>query len=102
MDTDDAVTAAELIARLRPERIRDLEVVRQLAVETPLIEITDKLPNRNQVWLKLESAQPVRSFKIRGATYASRPSLTICAVGGWWQTAVATTLRPLRLRARGL
>src|SRR3954454_6769400 len=70
MDTDGAVTAAELIDRLRPERVRDLEVVRQLAVETPLVEIADELPNRNQVWLKLESAQPVRSFKIRGATYA--------------------------------
>src|SRR4051794_1282952 len=70
MDTDGAVTAAQLIDRLRPERVRDLEVVRQLAVQTPLVEIPDELPNRNRVWLKLESTQPVRSFKLRGATYA--------------------------------
>jgi threonine dehydratase len=70
MGADGSVTAKELIRRLRPERLRDLDVVRQLAVETPLVEIADELPNRNRLWLKLESAQPVRSFKIRGATYA--------------------------------
>jgi threonine dehydratase len=69
MGADGPMTAAELMSRLRPERLHDLEVVRQLAIETPLVEIVDRLPNRNRVWLKLESVQPVRSFKIRGATY---------------------------------
>jgi threonine dehydratase len=70
MNTDAAMTAAKLIDLLRPERVRDLDAVRQLAVETPLVEIAHELPNGNRVFLKLESAQPVRSFKIRGATYA--------------------------------
>jgi threonine dehydratase len=70
MNTGAATTAAKLIDLLRPERVRDLDVVRQLAVETPLVEIAHELPNGNRVFLKLESAQPVRSFKIRGATYA--------------------------------
>lgn len=51
-------------------RLSDLEVVRALAVETPLIEVRDGLPSGNAVWLKLEQHQPVRSFKIRGATFA--------------------------------
>jgi threonine dehydratase len=52
------------------QRLRDLGLVGSLAVQTPLIEVRDGLPNGNVVWLKLEQHQPVRSFKIRGATLA--------------------------------
>jgi len=51
-------------------RLRDLETVRPLVTETPLVLVEDGVPGGNRLWLKLESSQPVRSFKIRGATYA--------------------------------
>jgi len=64
-------------------RMADLELVRQLAIASPLVQVAAPCGTGNTVWLKVESAQPVRSFKIRGATYA-----------------LATNLE--RLRARGV
>lgn len=57
------------------ERQRDLAIVHQIAVETPLIEIEDRMDGDNTLLLKMESYQPVRSFKIRGATYAMARNL---------------------------
>lgn len=49
-------------------RLDDLATVAPLAVRTPLVAVPG--PRGSRLWLKLESAQEVRSFKIRGATYA--------------------------------
>ncbi|NQZ08075.1 MAG: pyridoxal-phosphate dependent enzyme [Algicola sp.] len=45
-----------------------LAPIYDLAVETPLSKL-DKLSSRlgNQIWLKREDMQPVKSFKLRGA-----------------------------------
>lgn len=51
-------------------RRHDAGVLRELVEETPLIPVTEGVPGGNRLWLKLESEQPVRSFKIRGAAYA--------------------------------
>lgn len=51
-------------------RLSDAAVVRELAAQTPLVPVTEGVPGGNSLWLKMESQQPVRSFKIRGASYA--------------------------------
>lgn len=49
-------------------RLDDLATVGSLAARTPLVHVAG--PRGTRLWLKLESGQEVRSFKIRGATYA--------------------------------
>lgn len=56
--------------KINEQRLADLELVRQTTVTSPLVRLADPVGRDNTVWLKLESAQVVRSFKIRGATYA--------------------------------
>ncbi|HET6562226.1 MAG TPA: pyridoxal-phosphate dependent enzyme [Marmoricola sp.] len=56
--------------KLDEQRLADLEVVRRTTVTSPLVRLAEPVGRGNTVWLKLESAQVVRSFKIRGATYA--------------------------------
>lgn len=56
----DAIEAAR-------ERIADV------AVRTPLVRLRDPaIPGDTEIWLKLETLQPIGSFKIRGAASAIR------------------------------
>lgn len=55
---------------INEQRMADLELVRQTTLTSPLVRLADPVGRGNTVWLKLESAQVVGSFKIRGATYA--------------------------------
>lgn len=57
-------------ALLWQERLDDLSVVRQAAIESPLVEVPDPVEGNNKVYLKMESEQKIKSFKIRGAAYA--------------------------------
>ncbi len=57
-------------AFLWQERLDDLALVRRAAIESPLIELPEPIEGNNRVLLKMESAQDIKSFKIRGATYA--------------------------------
>ncbi len=57
-------------AQLWQERLHDVALVRQAAIESPLIELPERVVGDNKVFLKMESAQKIKSFKIRGATYA--------------------------------
>lgn len=52
------------------QRLDDHALVLGLAKKTPLIPVTTGVPGGGTIWLKLETEQPVHSFKIRGATYA--------------------------------
>lgn len=56
--------------KLWQSRLDDLELVRQAAIESPLVEIPDPIIGNNKLFLKMESGQKIKSFKIRGATYA--------------------------------
>ncbi len=57
-------------ARLWQERLADCDVARRVALESRLVLLETKLPGNNRLLLKLESEQPIRSFKIRGAMVA--------------------------------
>lgn len=61
--------------RLWQERLHDLEIVRQAAIESPLLAVETSVEGNNKVLIKLESAQEIKSFKIRGATYAMASDL---------------------------
>jgi threonine dehydratase len=69
---------------INEQRLADLEVVRETTVTSPLLRLDAPVGRGHTVWLKLESAQVVGSFKIRGATYAlanHAPELRRRAVG---------------------
>ena len=51
-------------------RLSDLELIAGMIQRTALIPVTEGVPGGHRIWLKLETEQPVRSFKIRGASYA--------------------------------
>ncbi|MGO1550165.1 MAG: pyridoxal-phosphate dependent enzyme [Nesterenkonia sp.] len=51
-------------------RLNDLGVIAGMAQRTELIPVTEGVPGGHRIWVKLETQQPVRSFKIRGAGYA--------------------------------
>lgn len=51
-------------------RLSDLQLIAGMARRTELIPVTEGVPGGHRIWLKLETQQPVRSFKIRGAGYA--------------------------------
>ncbi|MEO6447304.1 MAG: pyridoxal-phosphate dependent enzyme, partial [Gemmatimonadaceae bacterium] len=54
------------------DAIRDAQVrLRGLALRTPLVKLRTP-PGGDEIWLKLESLQPIGSFKIRGAGNAMR------------------------------
>jgi len=53
-----------------PERLDDLETVRQTTIESRLVAVPTPVEGNNQVLVKLESEQEIKSFKIRGATLA--------------------------------
>lgn len=57
-------------ARVWQERQDDLAVVHQAAIESPLVELPEPVEGNNKVYLKMESMQKIKSFKIRGAAYA--------------------------------
>ena len=59
--------------RLWRERLDDLRLVRRTVIESPLAAIPAVTGNR--VLIKYEPAQEIRSFKIRGATYAMASDL---------------------------
>ncbi|MDN5835099.1 MAG: pyridoxal-phosphate dependent enzyme [bacterium] len=61
-------------AKLWRTRLNDLELVRQAAIESPLVELPETVTGNNKIFLKLESSQAIKSFKIRGATYAMASS----------------------------
>ena len=57
------------------KRLTDLEIVRRAAIESPLVEVEAVVEGNNRVLLKFESQQLIKSFKIRGATYAMASDL---------------------------
>lgn len=88
------------------ERLHDLGMVRQAAVESPLVEVPTYIEGDNRVVLKLESAQEIKSFKIRGATYAMASNLedlrrrgVVADSGGNHAQAVALAARELGVPA---
>ena len=58
-----------LIPLAEIERAR--ETIRDVAIRTPLVRLQDGEASA-EIWLKLESLQPIGSFKIRGAANAIR------------------------------
>ena len=51
---------------------RARSLIAGVAVRTPLVKLDVAAPNGAEIWLKLETLQPIGSFKIRGACAAIR------------------------------
>jgi threonine dehydratase len=72
-ETDGCDNANVAPGRLWQERLHDLGLVRRAAIESRIVEIPGVAGNR--VLIKYEPDQKIRSFKIRGATYAMASDL---------------------------
>jgi threonine dehydratase len=73
----------------------------QAAVRTPLVRLELPLPSATQgpeIFLKLESLQPIGSFKIRGAWNAVRQLSPEQLQRGVWTSARGMPRRAWRLR----
>jgi len=83
------------------ERIRDAAgLISDTVVRTPLIRAD--LGGPNQVFLKLESLQPVGSFKIRGAANAVRRLSEAERANGVWTVSAGNAAQGVALAARGV
>ena len=61
---------------------RARETIAGAAVRTPLVRLDAPAEVDAEIWLKLENLQPIRSFKIRGATNAIRRASDAEVAGG--------------------
>ena len=83
------------------DTIRDAAtVVYDTVVRTPLVRLpTD--PRSPEVYLKLETLQPIGSFKIRGACYAVRRVPAGDLADGVWTVSAGNAAQGVALAARG-
>lgn len=93
--------------KLWRRRLDDLRLVQEAAIKSPLIEVPATIGNNNKILLKLESEQKIKSFKIRGATYALASDLeslrrrgVVADSGGNHAQAVALAGRELGVPVR--
>ena len=82
------------------DTVRDAaRVVYQAAVRTPLIRLD--YPERDvEIWLKLETLQPIGSFKIRGAYNAIRHLTSGQLAEGVWTVSAGNAAQGVALAAR--
>ena len=80
------------------------ETVYEAAVRTPLVRLELPLPGGQQpaaeIYLKLESLQPIGSFKIRGAWNAVRALSREQLQGGVWTVSAGNAAQGVALAAR--
>jgi threonine dehydratase len=74
------------LAEIRAARER----IADIALTTPLVRLDGTAPGGAEIHLKLETPQPIGSFKIRGAANAVRAGPNRCARRAWSQPAPAT------------
>lgn len=70
-----------------------------VAVRTPLVRLPTE-PGRPQIYLKLETLQPIGSFKIRGAYNAVRRLTPAQLAGGVWTVSAGNAAQGVALAAR--
>ena len=71
------------------------------AIRTPLVRLQVDVPD-TEIWLKLESLQPIGSFKIRAAANAIRQASVEAVAGGVWTTSAGNMAQGVAWMARDL
>ena len=85
------------------DTIRDAaESVYQAAVRTPLVPLGQLAPNGPEIFLKLETLQPIGSFKIRGAYNAVRRLPPEQLADGVWTVSAGNAAQGVALAAKKL
>jgi threonine dehydratase len=83
------------------DSIRDAaRSIYDVAVRTPLVPIGAIVPGGPQIYLKLETLQPIGSFKIRGAYNAVRRLSPQDLAGGVWTVSAGNAAQGVALAAR--
>jgi threonine dehydratase len=70
------------------------------ALRTPLVPLGAAAPNAPEIFLKLETLQPIGSFKIRGAYNAVRRLTPEQLAGGVWTVSAGNAAQGVALAAR--
>jgi threonine dehydratase len=70
------------------------------ALRTPLVPLGPASPNAPEIFLKLETLQPIGSFKIRGAYNAVRRLTPEQLAGGVWTVSAGNAAQGVALAAR--
>jgi threonine dehydratase len=70
------------------------------ALRTPLVPLGPAAPNAPEIFLKLETLQPIGSFKIRGAYNAVRRLTPQQLAGGVWTVSAGNAAQGVALAAR--
>jgi threonine dehydratase len=87
--------------RISIDTIRDAaRSVYEAAVRTPLLPLGQLVPGGPEVFLKLETLQPIGSFKIRGAYNAVRRLPAEQTAGGVWTVSAGNAAQGVALAAR--
>jgi len=87
--------------RISIDTIRDAaRSVYEAAVRTPLVPLGQLVPGGPEVFLKLETLQPIGSFKIRGAYNAVRRLPAEQTAGGVWTVSAGNAAQGVALAAR--
>jgi threonine dehydratase len=83
------------------ETIRDAsESVYKAAIRTPLVALPQPVSDGPEIFLKLETLQPIGSFKIRGAYNAVRRLTPEQLAGGVWTVSAGNAAQGVALAAR--
>jgi threonine dehydratase len=83
------------------ETIRDAaRTVYGAALRTPIVPLGPVAPNAPEIFLKLETLQPIGSFKIRGAYNAVRRLSREQLAGGVWTVSAGNAAQGVALAAR--
>jgi len=87
--------------RISIDTIRDAaRSVYEAAVRTPLVPLGQIVPGGPEIFLKLETLQPIGSFKIRGAYNAVRRLPPAQTAGGVWTVSAGNAAQGVALAAR--
>jgi threonine dehydratase len=87
--------------RISIDTIRDAaRSVYEAAVRTPLVPLGPIVPGGPEIYLKLETLQPIGSFKIRGAYNAVRQLRPAQVAGGVWTVSAGNAAQGVALAAR--
>jgi len=87
--------------RISIDTIRDAaRSVYEAAVRTPLVPLGQLVPGGPEIFLKLETLQPIGSFKIRGAYNAVRKLPAEQTAGGVWTVSAGNAAQGVALAAR--
>jgi threonine dehydratase len=87
--------------RISIDTIRDAaRSVYEAAVRTPLVPLGQMTPGGPDIFLKLETLQPIGSFKIRGAYNAVRRLPAEQTAGGVWTVSAGNAAQGVALAAR--